>query len=43
MIRKNNNVGIQGIVRIEATDIDIIEPTKVEVNSFSRIEDDAEI
>ena len=43
VIRKNNNVGIQGIVRIEATEIEIIESTKVELSSFSRIEDDAEI
>jgi hypothetical protein len=43
VIRKNNSVGIQGIVRIEATEIEIIESTKMEVNSFSRIEDDAEI
>jgi hypothetical protein len=32
LIRKNNNVGIQGIVRIEATEIEIIESTKVEAN-----------
>jgi hypothetical protein len=43
VIRKSNNVGIQGILRIEAADIEIIESKIVESSSFSRIEDDAEI